>query len=167
MFFLVTLTLSSSAIYYVTDQIKWKITLGSWLCGLRLFKLERPLYTGFEPRSLAWLACSTGQNATTYTTVAATVYTELVNVYSLFETCIYLQPMHNRHLFTTYSELLNVYSLFRTGICLQTIMQNFQFRLFRTRICFQPSRARFRRLQFLLNKAHIYKIKCVDKIAPL
>ena len=47
------------------------MTLGGWHCGLRLFKLGRPLHTGFEPRSRAWLACSTGQSATTYTTVAA------------------------------------------------------------------------------------------------
>ena len=31
--------------------------------------MGRPLHTGFEPRSLAGLACSTGQSATTYTTV--------------------------------------------------------------------------------------------------
>ena len=68
--FLVTLTLSSSTFYYETDHRKCEITLGGWPCGLRLFKLGRPLHKGFEPRSLAWLACSTGQSATTYTTVA-------------------------------------------------------------------------------------------------
>ena len=46
------------------------MTLGGSHCDLRLFKLGRLLHTGFEPRSLAWLACSTGQSATTYTTMA-------------------------------------------------------------------------------------------------
>ena len=70
MFFWITLTLSSSRFYYETDHRKCEITLGAWHCGLTLFKLVRPLLTGFEPRSLAWLTCSTGQSATTHTTVA-------------------------------------------------------------------------------------------------
>ena len=70
MIFLVALTLSSSIFYYETDHRKCEITLGGWHYGLRLFKLGRLLRTGFEPWSLAWLACSTGQSATTYTTVA-------------------------------------------------------------------------------------------------
>ena len=69
-FFLITLTLSSSTFYYETDHRECKITLGGWHCSLRFFKLERPLYTGFEPRSTAWLACFTGHSATTYSAVA-------------------------------------------------------------------------------------------------
>ena len=61
-----------STFYYETDHRKCEMTLGGWHCGLRLFKLGRPLHKGFEPRSLAWLACSIGQSATTYTTVAVT-----------------------------------------------------------------------------------------------
>ena len=67
LFFWVTLTLSSSKFYCGTDHRKCEIRH----CGQRLFKLGRPLHTGFEPRSLAWFACYTGQSATTYTTVAA------------------------------------------------------------------------------------------------
>ena len=63
MFFLVTLTPSSSTFYYETDHRKYEITLGGWHSSLRLFILGRPLHMGFEPRSLAWLACSTGQSA--------------------------------------------------------------------------------------------------------
>ena len=37
------------------------------------FKLGLSFYMGLEPRSLAWLAFSTGQSATTYTTVAITL----------------------------------------------------------------------------------------------
>ena len=40
---------------------------------MRLFKLGRPLHMGFEPRSLARLACSTGQSTATYTNVAVVV----------------------------------------------------------------------------------------------
>ena len=74
MFVWVTLTLSSSTFYYETDNRKCEITLGGWHCGLKLSKLEPPLHTGFEPRSLAWLACSTGQSTSTYTTVACHVH---------------------------------------------------------------------------------------------
>ena len=64
MFFLVSLTLSLvySTMRQTTESVNWH-------CGLRLFKLGHPLHTGFEPRSPAWLACSTGQSTTTYTTV--------------------------------------------------------------------------------------------------
>ena len=58
-----------STFYYETDHSKCKLTLDGSHCGQRLFRLGRPLHTGFEPRSPAWLACSTGQSATTYTTV--------------------------------------------------------------------------------------------------
>ena len=51
--FLFTLTLSSSTFYYEADHRKCEITLGGSHCGLRLFKLGRPLHTGLEPRSLA------------------------------------------------------------------------------------------------------------------
>ena len=44
MVFLVTLTLSSSTFYYEADHRKCEITLRGWLCGLRLFKLGRPLH---------------------------------------------------------------------------------------------------------------------------
>ena len=69
-FFSVILTLFFSTFYYETDHRKCEITLGGWHCGLRLFKLGRPLHTGFEPRSLSRFACSTGQRATIYNTVA-------------------------------------------------------------------------------------------------
>ena len=65
MFFWVTLVLSSSTFHSETDHSKREITLGGWQCGLRFFKLGHPLHTGFKPTSLAWLACSTGQSATT------------------------------------------------------------------------------------------------------
>ena len=58
-----------SSFYYETDHRKCEMMLGGWHCCLRLLKLGRPFHTGFEPRSLAWLACSTGQSATTYTIV--------------------------------------------------------------------------------------------------
>ena len=61
---------ASSAFNYETDHRMCEMTLGGWHCGLRHFKLGCPLHTGFEPMSLAWLACSTGQSATTFTTVA-------------------------------------------------------------------------------------------------
>ena len=64
--------LSSSTFYYETDHRKCEIMFGGWHCGLRLFILRRPHTMGFEPRSPAWLA-STGQSATTYTTVAVLV----------------------------------------------------------------------------------------------
>ena len=54
MLFWVTLTLSSSTFCYETDHRKCEITLAIWHCSLRLFKLGRPLYKGFESRSLAW-----------------------------------------------------------------------------------------------------------------
>ena len=60
-FCLVTLTLSPSTFNYETDHITCEITLGGWHCGLRLFKLGSPVHAGLEPRSLAWLACSTDQ----------------------------------------------------------------------------------------------------------
>ena len=41
-----------------------EIMLGGSHCSLRLFKLGHPLHTGFKPRSLAWLASSTGQSTT-------------------------------------------------------------------------------------------------------
>ena len=46
MSFIVTLTLSSSTFYFETDQRKCEMTLGGWHCGLRLFKLGRPLHKG-------------------------------------------------------------------------------------------------------------------------
>ena len=54
MFFWVTLTLSSSTLYYERDHRKCEITLGGWHRDLRFFNLGRPLHKGFEPRSLAW-----------------------------------------------------------------------------------------------------------------
>ena len=74
-----------STFYYETDHRKCEMTLGGWHCGLRLFKLGRPIHTGFEPRSLAWLACYTGQSATTYTTMAsASQWLCTSSVFSLF-----------------------------------------------------------------------------------
>ena len=64
--------------YYEADHRKCEITIGGWNCCLRLFKPGRPLHTGFAPRSLAWLACYTGQSATTYTTVAVVVVGQTV-----------------------------------------------------------------------------------------
>ena len=43
------------AFYTEIDHRKCEMTLGGWHCFLRLFKLGRPLHTGFEPRSLACL----------------------------------------------------------------------------------------------------------------
>ena len=83
MFFLVTLMLSYSTFYYETDHRKCEIMLGGWHCGLRFFKLGRSLHTEFEPRSLAWLACSTGQSATTYTTVEVLCFLYCRSVYEI------------------------------------------------------------------------------------
>ena len=42
-----------SKFYYETDHRKFEMTLGGRHCGLRFFKLGRPLHTGFERRSPA------------------------------------------------------------------------------------------------------------------
>ena len=72
-----------STFYSETDHRKCEMPLGGWHCGLRRFKLGRPLHTGFEPRSLAWLACSTDQSATTYTTVAWLCNVHIVSAWNI------------------------------------------------------------------------------------
>ena len=54
MSYLVTPILSYSTFYYETDNRKCELKLDGWHCGLILFKLRRPIHSGFEPiRSLA------------------------------------------------------------------------------------------------------------------
>ena len=56
-FFWATLPLSSSTFYYETDDRKCEITLGGWHCGLRLFKLGRPLYKEFSSLLIYCTSC--------------------------------------------------------------------------------------------------------------
>ena len=92
-----------STFYFETDHRECEMTLGGWHCGLRLFKLGRLLHTGFEPRSLAWLACSTGQSATTYTTVAAGPYeSQEYNLVSFI--CVY----HSDHLYEKFQAWIKI-----------------------------------------------------------
>ena len=93
MFFLVTQTLSSSTFVYETDHRTCEITLGDWHSGLRLFKLRPPLHIGFEPRSLAWLACSTGQSNT------PCVITQLLHVWPWYviTPLLHVWPRHMCH----------------------------------------------------------------------
>ena len=75
MFFLVTLTLSlvHSTMRQTTESVKWRSVVDTAVWDfLVFFRQGRPLHTGFELWSLAWLAWSTGKSATTYTTVAVT-----------------------------------------------------------------------------------------------
>ena len=74
MIFWVSFTLSFSRFYYKTDHRKCEITLRGWHCGLRLLKLDaRFTRDSSICMSLAWLACYTGQRATTCTTVVVEV----------------------------------------------------------------------------------------------